>query len=46
MMEATNNSNRNKKKQMKTKIMAEINALKPKPDATPSEAIECLVKQA
>ena len=35
-----------KKKQMKKAIMHGLNELKPKPNSTLDEAIECLVKQA
>lgn len=45
-MEGAHAVGRQKKKQLKKTIMNEINALKPKPDATPEEAIESLVKQA
>ena len=37
---------RNQKKMIKKQIMTELNALKPKPNATIEEAIESLVKQA
>ena len=35
-----------KKKQMKKAIMQKLNELKPKPNASVEEAIECLVRQA
>ena len=37
---------RHQKKLIKKQIMNELNALKPKPNATIDEAIESLVKQA